>query len=257
MAYKKLEVKIPVLKNGNHYITCDYGYYSDGITFHKGIDIVASSVSGKGGDYVVAFADGVVVACCNNISGTNSSTGTKGMGNYVIIDNGNGFRTRYQHLLKGSVKVSVGDKVAKGQVIGYMGNTGNSTGRHLHFDISYNKSLLGGHLSNERYYLDPKPFLQNSKTFLNIANISKSSETNTGEYIVVADVNVRKNPTTISSRIGYENFSNNAKEQIKKICPNKKPDYFPKGMKLTISQVNGTWGKCPSGWVSLKYCKKS
>lgn len=94
-----------------------YGYYRN----HDGIDIgnpqyptIYSAGSGK-----VVF------------TGKNS-----GYGNYVIIDHGNGFRTVYAHLKSYSVKV--GDWVKKGQKIAKMGNTGTSTGTHLHFEIQIN-----------------------------------------------------------------------------------------------------------------------
>ncbi len=58
-----------------------------------------------------------------------------GYGNYVIVDHGNGFTTLYAHM--NSVFVKPGETVSKGQQVGTMGNTGNSTGPHLHFEIRY------------------------------------------------------------------------------------------------------------------------
>lgn len=57
-------------------------------------------------------------------------------GNYVAIDHGNGYITKYMH--NSSLLVKKGDKVTKGQVIALSGSTGKSTGPHCHFQIEYN-----------------------------------------------------------------------------------------------------------------------
>jgi murein DD-endopeptidase MepM/ murein hydrolase activator NlpD len=110
-------------------ITSRFGYRQSpggvGSTNHKGLDIGAK-VSGVSGDKIYA-SDG----------GTVTFVGTSGSyGNLIKISHKDGYETRYAHLK--SFNVIKGAKVNKGQVIGYMGNTGASTGVHLHFEIRKN-----------------------------------------------------------------------------------------------------------------------
>jgi murein DD-endopeptidase MepM/ murein hydrolase activator NlpD len=87
-------------------------------SFHHGIDIVASE-----GTPIHASADGQVVSAAPNSS----------FGNLTTISHANGFRTLYAH--QSRFGVSAGATVTQGQVIGYVGTTGNSTGPHLHFEV--------------------------------------------------------------------------------------------------------------------------
>ena len=107
---------------------------------HSGLDISGSL---KVGEYnVIASKAGTVVAIENTNCPDNGSPSScpnvgnkiEGWGNTVKIDHG-GKYTRYAHLAKGSIKVSVGDKVSQGQVLGKLGHSGNSTGAHLHFEV--------------------------------------------------------------------------------------------------------------------------
>ncbi|HHY34729.1 MAG TPA: M23 family metallopeptidase [Firmicutes bacterium] len=90
-------------------------------SFHSGIDIAAPA-----GTPVLAADNGMV-----SYRGWNG-----GYGRLVLIDHGNGTVTAYAHL--SGYEVSVGDRVEKGQVIGYVGSSGNSTGPHLHFEVREN-----------------------------------------------------------------------------------------------------------------------
>jgi murein DD-endopeptidase MepM/ murein hydrolase activator NlpD len=92
---------------------------------HAGIDIGAwtgAAVTAADGGYVAVAAGGW----------------NAGYGNHIIVDHGNGFVTLYAHL--NSIFVKPGENVARGQQIGSVGNTGNSTGPHLHFEIRYQGS---------------------------------------------------------------------------------------------------------------------
>jgi murein DD-endopeptidase MepM/ murein hydrolase activator NlpD len=100
------------------------GYISQGYwRGHPAIDI-----AGWLGAPVTAADSGYVVLAGGGWNG--------GYGNYVIIDHGNGFTTLYAHL--NSIFVKPGETVSRGQQVGTMGNTGNSTGAHLHLEIRYN-----------------------------------------------------------------------------------------------------------------------
>ena len=90
----------------------------------------------ESGQSVLAFADGLITA-----AGTD-----EGYGNYYIISHDNGFTTLYAHL---SEFVALeGQSVKKGQLIGYVGQTGNATGPHLHFELMHQGT-----------YLDPEYYL--------------------------------------------------------------------------------------------------
>jgi len=92
---------------------------------HKGIDIAGGGIHGKN---IVAAASGRVI---HTVTYNNS-----GYGYYMIIDHGNGYSTLYGHC--SAINVSNGQTVSKGQIIGRVGNTGRSTGPHLHFEIRVN-----------------------------------------------------------------------------------------------------------------------
>jgi len=92
---------------------------------HQGVDISAPH-----GTAIVAADSGTVV----------TSTYAGGYGNYIVIAHGNGTTTLYAHM--SSRAVGVGASVSKGQYIGSVGSTGNSTGPHLHFEVSVNGSRV-------------------------------------------------------------------------------------------------------------------
>ena len=116
-----------VLKSGK----CEVSQIYKGAR-HNGIDLVGA---GYTLDNVVAHSDGTVVGVVSNINYNTSKSGRRIYGNYVKIKHSNGMYTFYAHLKYGSVAVKVGDRVTKGQVLGYMGNTGYSFGAHLHFEV--------------------------------------------------------------------------------------------------------------------------
>lgn len=108
------------------YISSYFGYRPDPIykieKFHSGIDFSAQM-----GTEAYATGDGVVY---------DVEKGHWGYGNMVTIDHGFGYKTRYAHLQKAAVRK--GQKVKRGQLIGYIGNTGKTTGVHLHYEVLKN-----------------------------------------------------------------------------------------------------------------------
>ena len=103
------------------------------------------------GAEVLAVADGTVVETLNDLDdqkpGTlpdpNSITLQNVDGNHVVLDLGGGVFAFYAHLQKGSVRVASGDRVKRGQVLGKLGNTGNTSAPHLHFHLMEGPSVLG------------------------------------------------------------------------------------------------------------------
>lgn len=111
---------------------------------HNGIDLV--KYKGQLSN-ILAHSDGVVVWLQTGQRNNKGATGNASYGNCVKIKHNNGMFTLYAHL--DSVKVSLNQKVTKGQVIGFMGNTGRSYGGHLHFEVRNEK--------DER--IDPTPYI--------------------------------------------------------------------------------------------------
>ncbi|MDQ7031511.1 MAG: M23 family metallopeptidase [Desulfonauticus sp.] len=107
------------------WVSSGFGYRISPFTgqreFHKGLDI-----SGPVGTPIIAPANGEVIFVGHN----------GGYGLSIVINHGNGITTRYAHLQKSLVKK--GDKVKRGEIIAYMGNSGRSTGPHLHYEVRIN-----------------------------------------------------------------------------------------------------------------------
>jgi len=125
-----LKDTLPSLKPVNiPYASSSFGWRHDPIlskrAFHKGLDFSAAH-----GEPIMVTASGIIVAAERGFR----------YGKYVRVKHGNGLETRYAHLSKMLVKV--GDIVSKGEVIALVGNTGRSTGPHLHYEIRLNGNPL-------------------------------------------------------------------------------------------------------------------
>lgn len=113
----------------NAEIIANYPSYSDG-SAHWGVDIGLYDENGcnvSEGTSIYAARDGVVITAYND------GKWNTGFGNYCIIDHGDGTQTLYAH--SKNITVSEGDAVEQGQVIGIVGDTGNTTAPHLHFEV--------------------------------------------------------------------------------------------------------------------------
>ncbi|MDR2446194.1 MAG: M23 family metallopeptidase [Treponema sp.] len=119
------------IKGGIGHISMNFGQNENPFTgqfyIHKGIDLSTY----RQGDPIVTTADGQVVTV---------DFDPGGFGNYVIIKHKHGFYTRYAHML--SVRVKTGQRVQQGDVIGYIGNTGLSTGPHVHYEVHIGSDVV-------------------------------------------------------------------------------------------------------------------
>ena len=111
-------------------ISCYFGKSGDlwGNGKHTGMDIAGRNAAGEG-------IEGKPIVACNAGTVIEVRYTSGGYGQRVVISHGGGISTLYAHMKKDSQTVSKGDVVAKGQIIGYVGRTGNVTGPHLHIEF--------------------------------------------------------------------------------------------------------------------------
>ncbi len=132
---KSLLASVPSIWPTRGWVTSDFGSrvdpFTEGNAMHSGLDIAAPH-----GKEVVAPADGTVVFA--GLEG--------GYGNVIVIDHGYNLKTRYGHL--SAIKVKPGQKLKRGDMIANVGNTGRSTGPHLHYEVRVN-----GIAQNPRKYI--------------------------------------------------------------------------------------------------------
>ncbi|MDL2323838.1 peptidoglycan DD-metalloendopeptidase family protein [Ruminococcaceae bacterium OttesenSCG-928-A16] len=133
--------------NGSGYISSHYGWRTlyGRPDFHTGIDIARGPSASIDGARIEAANSGTVIYV-ENVPGSK-----RGYGSYLIIDHGGGVRTYYAHC--SSIVVSVGAYVNRGDHIANVGNTGNSTGPHLHFELRVNNTQ----------HVNPYPYLSGQK----------------------------------------------------------------------------------------------
>lgn len=132
-----------------------YGWRENPHQFHYGIDIVGNNIKGA---KIVAAAPGTVI-----VSDDEEDSGTfGGYGEVVVIEIGGNVVTVYGHMEHGGRKVNVGDSVSAGQIIGYVGNTGDSSAYHLHFEVRQNYGKKFTNLNGTPEIgeaINPKPYV--------------------------------------------------------------------------------------------------
>lgn len=184
-----------VINESSKRITQNYG------NGHVGIDLGWSSDENH--NKVYANCKGTVVEVQDGLGNLPGSTGVKSWGNYVLIKHGNGYHSRYAHLQAG-ILVKKGQEVDENTQLGVMGNSGNSYGRHLHFEVSTAYS------SSTR--IDPTPYL--TKAIYEEPAKQEETLTTSNEtvYTVVAGDTLsaiaRKYNTTYQKLAEYNNIAN-------------------------------------------------
>lgn len=191
---------------------------------HSGVDLGWQTTQTDG---ILAHSDGKVVFCQTGQVNNQGSSGNASYGNCVKIQHNNGYYTLYAHL--SDVTTSLGAQVKKGQVIGHMGNTGNSYGNHLHFEVRRNASTC----------IDPAPYIAADLPNLPTESVIET-KVNYKVQITAQDLNIRSGPGT--------NYSSNGT-----ITP---------GTYDIVAESNGAgatkWGRLGNGkgWISLDYATK-
>jgi murein DD-endopeptidase MepM/ murein hydrolase activator NlpD len=124
--------KLPFIKGAAVYVSQGY----NGETSHKGLSAYAVDFPVPVGTPIYAAREGIVVGADGSSNLGGASPEYRQYANYVIIEHSDGTMGNYYHLKQGGTAVAIGQKVARGDLIGYSGNTGYSSGPHLHFSVS-------------------------------------------------------------------------------------------------------------------------
>ena len=226
-----------VLESGMCVITQGY---KKGV--HNGVDLV--NTNSKGAHLLgweVAHSDGVVVAYRNNCTGFEKGS----YGNYVKLKHNDGYYTLYAHMAYNTVKVKTGDNVKRGQVLGYMGNTGYSFGGHLHFEVRDTNDVK----------IDPIPYLDKD-----LPDTNKSEFISGYNYVTLNDMYVRWGAGTNYGIKLVKNLTPDGKRNAYYKDPNAYAIY-KKGTVYTALEViknkYGIWARTPSGYVCMEGASKT
>ena len=213
-----------VIESGNHWETDPY---EAGV--HNGEDLINRTPETKAKpDYIVAIEKGKVYK-----TGYSSKAGY-----YVYIKHSNGYYSVYMHLKKGSTLVEKNQLVAKGQRIGFMGDTGNAEGVHLHLAVR----------PNLKTYEDPYPYLIGEKNF--------DGMWTTGTYITLKSKYIRTSPKVATNNyVKVKECRPDIKPKLTSNKPNDKAR-FKVGVEVEITGFStdgkgNLWGKLSNTWICV------
>ena len=232
-----------IFQDAKHYLSSPYGQRAvlstsagNTASFHSGADY--ATYGKKLPQY--AIADGKVTSC-----GKDSAANAYAL--YIWVEYPD-LKVRMLHYHLDSIKVKRGQTVKKGTLLGYTGQTGRATGIHLHLGIK----RIGG-----TKYIDPEQWSKEEYPKLLAARTPKYK---TGDYKVnTALLHVRTDAGTEFRIKDFSELTPSARTKIMRLA-GRKVDGYVKGLTFTVFEVKEsgkyTWGRTPSGWVALDYCKK-
>ena len=183
-----MSLKCSVLKSGLCEITQGFG----GSNNHRGLDLVGANYTL---DDIVSYANGTVNIATNGYGNGKGEGVNWAYGNFVKIINDDGTVCLYAHMEYTSVKV--GQRVSKGQVIGRMGNSGNSFGAHLHWE----------YWSRNDYYsnVDPSPYLAPKEPIVLPKPVERNKDKRQFQVDYNDNLRVRTEPSLNSEVVGILN----------------------------------------------------
>ena len=183
-----MSLKCSVLKSGFCEITQGFG----GSNNHRGLDLVGANYTL---DDIVSYANGTVNMVTNGYGNGHGEGVNWAYGNFVKIINDDGTVCLYAHMQYTSVKV--GQRVSKGQVIGRMGNSGNSFGAHLHWE----------YWSRNDYYsnIDPSPYLQPKEPIVLPKPVERNKDKRQFQVDYNDNLRVRTKPSLSGEVVGILN----------------------------------------------------
>lgn len=194
-------MKCRVLNNEN----CEISYaYGNG---HNGVDVVGG---GYTLDYIVAHSDGKVVFYQDGLNNMKGSADNASYGNCVKLDHKNGYQTLYAHMQKGLL-VKNGQEVKKGQRLGYMSDSGNAYGKHLHFEVWRN-----GERINPTEYLNKEFIVLKSidEIAKEVINGKWGNQPQREELLQNAGYNYKEVQTRVNEMLSKKSVDEVAKEVI-------------------------------------------